>query len=139
MLIFSVMMLVLRILGRSESRECMAFYPRVVILIGSLIVCFIGVYRPMSATVIILAMLSGGAGSLGWLLMAQAYKLAPASIVAPFHYSEIITGALIGYLIWHDIPSAHVVIGAAIIIGSGLYIITHTRKAAKILKEESHS
>jgi drug/metabolite transporter (DMT)-like permease len=138
MLLLSTMMLVLRILGRSESRESMAFYPRVVILIGSVLAGFFGGFLHMKTGVVIYTLLSGAAGSFGWLLMAHAYKLAPAATVAPFHYSEIVTGALAGYLIWHDIPGWHVVTGAAIIIISGIYIITHTHKAAKILKEEGH-
>lgn len=138
MLVLSIMMLALRILGRSESRECMAFYPRVVILIGTVIAGLVSGFTSMSAGVVVYALLAGGAGAFGWLLMAHAYKLAPAAIVAPFQYSEIVTGALIGYLIWHDIPGLHVVAGAAIIILSGIYIITHTHKAAKILKEEGH-
>jgi drug/metabolite transporter (DMT)-like permease len=139
MVLLSVMMLILRILGRSESRECTAFYPRVVILIGSVLATFIVAYKPMTAGIVIVAALSGGAGSLGWLLMAHAYKLAPAATVAPFHYSEIVTGALAGYLIWHDVPSMHVLAGAAIIVSSGIYIITHTRKSPVLLKEESHA
>lgn len=139
MLLLSVMMLVLRILGRSESRECMAFYPRVVILAGTIAASIFWGFMSMNFHTLLFAMISGAAGSFGWLLMAHAYKLAPAATVAPFHYSEIVTGALVGYLIWHDIPSAHVVTGAAIIIASGFYIITHTRKSVKLLKEESHS
>jgi drug/metabolite transporter (DMT)-like permease len=68
------------------------------------------------------------------MFMAQAYKLAPAATVAPFHYSQIITGGLIGYFIWHDVPSLHLLIGAIIIIASGLYIATHARRAGQLAK-----
>jgi drug/metabolite transporter (DMT)-like permease len=139
MLTISVQMLTLRILGQRESRECAAFYPRVVIFLGTLAACFMFGFRPMPADVALYAFVSGGFGSLGWLFMAHAYKLAPAATVAPFHYSEIVTGTLFGYIVWHDVPSAHVAIGATIIIASGVYIITHTRKSAQLLREESHA
>jgi drug/metabolite transporter (DMT)-like permease len=140
MLTMSVQMLVLRIIGPQESRECAAFYPRVIILIGSAIAGVFFGFTAMPFSGILYSMASGGFGSLGWLFMAQAYKLAPAAIVAPFQYSEIIFGVLIGYLIWHDVPSAHVIIGVLIIIASGIYIITHARKSAALMKEEeSHA
>jgi drug/metabolite transporter (DMT)-like permease len=137
--IISVQMLLLRILGSRESRESVSFYPRIVIFAGSLIAVVGFGFVPISLTVASFAFVSGCLGSLGWLFMAQAYKLAPAASVAPFHYSQILSGALVGYLIWHDVPSAHVLTGAAIIIVSGIYIITHSRKSAQLLKEESHS
>jgi drug/metabolite transporter (DMT)-like permease len=71
--------------------------------------------------------------------IAQAYKMAPATTIAPFYYSEIIAGALFGYLIWHSVPPPHLFVGAAIIIAAGVYIVIHTRKAARLLEEEAHA
>jgi drug/metabolite transporter (DMT)-like permease len=139
MLVMSLQMLTLRVIGQRESRECAAFYPRIVILAGTLSAGVLFGFTPISPEGFFLAAISGAIGSLGWLFMAHAYKLAPIATVAPFHYSEIVTGALLGYLIWHDVPSAHLLTGAVIIIASGLYIITHARKSAKILKEETHN
>jgi drug/metabolite transporter (DMT)-like permease len=139
MLVISVQMLILRILGPRESREATAFYPRIILLLGGLAAGAMMGFAPMPTIGIFYSLASGAAGSLGWLFMAQAYKLAPAATVAPFHYSEIVTGALIGYIIWHDVPSAHTITGVAIIIASGIYIITHTRKSARLLREESQS
>ena len=138
MVCFSTQMILLRILGPRENRECAAFWPRAIVLVGVVIACvYLGV-RPMPPLAVLFSVLSGGLGTFGWLCMAQAYKLAPAATVAPFHYSEIVTGALIGYAIWHDVPSAHLLLGVAVIIVSGLYIVTHARQPARILKEETH-
>ena len=63
--------------------------------------------------------------------MAHAYKLAPAATVAPFMYSEIISGGLVGYFIWHDVPTPRLLTGAAIVIASGIYIVTHAHRAEK--------
>lgn len=136
MLTMSLQMLTLRILGPRESRECAAFYPRVIILAGSVAAGLVMGLRPMPVDGILYSLASGGCGSFGWLLMAHAYKMAPAATVAPFQYSEIVTGALIGYLIWHDVPSMQLLTGATIIIASGIYIITHSRKSAALFKEE---
>jgi drug/metabolite transporter (DMT)-like permease len=137
-ILMSVMMVILRILGPRENREATAFYPRVVIFIGTMTCALIMGFHPMSFKISCLAFSSGMVGSLGWLLMAHAYKLAPAATVAPFQYSQIVSGALVGYLVWHDVPNYHTLIGAVIIIASGIYIITHARKSALVLKGETH-
>jgi drug/metabolite transporter (DMT)-like permease len=46
---------------------------------------------------------------------------APVSVVSPFDYLQIIAATAYGWLLFSDIPSAHTLIGAALIAGSGLY------------------
>ena len=55
-------------------------------------------------------------------LTIRAYAHAPASLLAPFTYVEIIGGTILGYLIWRDFPDAITWVGIAIIVGSGLYV-----------------
>ena len=69
--------------------------------------------------------LMGFAGFLsviGLTSMTYAFKLADAGVVAPYHYSQLIWGALLGYFLFGDIPGAAVLAGAALIIGAGLYL-----------------
>ena len=75
---------------------------------------------------------SGLAAGLGHLCLIRAYTAAPASVIAPFYYSSIIWSALAGYVIWQDLPALTTLIGAALIIGSGLYIIWRERKLGLI-------
>ena len=56
-------------------------------------------------------------------LIITAYAKASPATVAPFEYSALIWAALIGYLLWGDIPSETAAIGAIIIAASGLYIV----------------
>lgn len=63
-------------------------------------------------------------GSIGLLCVIRAFQTAPsASMVAPFHYTQIIWGALLGYFIFHEIPSVSMMVGAVLIILAGLYLI----------------
>jgi drug/metabolite transporter (DMT)-like permease len=136
----ATLMLIMRHIGPYESRECTAFYPRLGALVGGLAGLLISGFLPLSFLGIVYSVATGIIGSLGWLCMANAYKLAPTSTVTPFQYSEIITGSILGYFIWHDVPSAHLLLGAAIISASGLYIITHvSRRAAELAEEESRT
>jgi drug/metabolite transporter (DMT)-like permease len=135
----ALQMVLLRVLGRRETRESTVLYPRIVTILGGVIAAFLWGFEPMSSRAVFCSLLSGVLGGTGWLCMAEAYKTAPAATVAPFHYSQIITGAFIGYLIWGDIPSYGLLAGAALIILSGIYIVTHVRKSANILREETHT
>jgi drug/metabolite transporter (DMT)-like permease len=65
---------------------------------------------------------TGLAGGIGHLCLIQALRHAPASIVAPFSYSSLIWAALFGWLFFAEWPDAGTWLGAALIIGSGLYI-----------------
>lgn len=74
---------------------------------------------------------SGIAGGLGHLCLIKAFQAAPASVVAPFSYSSLIWATIAGFAIWGDIPTVSTLIGASLIIGSGLYIFLRERKLAK--------
>jgi drug/metabolite transporter (DMT)-like permease len=52
----------------------------------------------------------------------RSLTLAPASVVVPYQYTMIVWGALLGYLVFGDVPSLNVFIGATIIVAAGLYI-----------------
>ena len=68
-------------------------------------------------------------GTGGMALITQGYRHAPAAVIAPFDYSVLVWGVIIGWLVWRDIPAPNVWLGAAILIASGLYILhRETRK-----------
>ncbi|MDP2120906.1 MAG: DMT family transporter [Hoeflea sp.] len=62
-------------------------------------------------------------GTAGMTMMTQAFRLAPAAVVAPLDYTAIIWATLLGWLFWAEIPDALVFVGAGIIIVSGVYVI----------------
>ncbi len=65
----------------------------------------------------------GVAGSLGMLFMVQAYRHAPAAAVAPFDYTILIWGLILGWLIWQELPDAGIWHGVGLLVACGLYII----------------
>jgi drug/metabolite transporter (DMT)-like permease len=72
----------------------------------------------------------GVIGALGHYLVAQALTNAPANIIAPFQYMQLIGSVAVGYFFFGDFPDALTWIGAAIIVASGLYIgWSQTRRA----------
>jgi drug/metabolite transporter (DMT)-like permease len=71
---------------------------------------------------------AGVAGCVGHLCLIRAFTAAPASVVAPFSYSSLIWATIAGFAIWGDLPTVTTLSGAALIIGSGLYIFLRERR-----------
>jgi drug/metabolite transporter (DMT)-like permease len=61
------------------------------------------------------------------LCVNRSLKLAPASVVVPYQYSMIVWAVMFGYFVFGDVPSIATIVGAAIIIGAGLYIFLRER------------
>jgi drug/metabolite transporter (DMT)-like permease len=73
----------------------------------------------------------GIAGGLGHFFMVKAYQLGQASIVGPFDYGQLIGATFLGYLVFAEFPDLWTWIGAALLIGSGLYIARREAVLAK--------
>ncbi len=69
-------------------------------------------------------------------LFTAAFARAEVSVLAPFEYTSLLWATIIGYLVWQDIPSTEVWIGAAIIIACGLYVIHRESILHRILRSE---
>ena len=61
----------------------------------------------------------------------RSLRLAPASVVVPYQYTMIVWAALFGYFVFNEVPSWHVIVGAAIIVAAGLYIFFREQIVAK--------
>ncbi len=64
---------------------------------------------------------------LAHLLGIMAFTYAEASAISPFKYLALVWAAFLGFLIWGDIPGPWVISGAALVVGSGLYILHRER------------
>ena len=71
--------------------------------------------------------LLGVCGGLGHYLLALAHRYAPATVLAPFLYQQVIYMAIFGYLVFGDVPAPAVWTGAAIVVASGLYLFARER------------
>ena len=58
-------------------------------------------------------------------MMIESYRQAEASIVAPFRYTALVWAMIFGYLMWGDVPGGWLIVGSALVIGSGLYLFRH--------------
>jgi drug/metabolite transporter (DMT)-like permease len=67
--------------------------------------------------------LCGFFGGLAFVFMNAAFRRAPAAVIVPFEYTGLIWAALIGFLIWDEVPGRSTWLGAAVIIASGIFIL----------------
>lgn len=118
--------LMLRRMSNTETPECLTFAFMVLLGVAGAVLCaphFVAMSWQATGIMLVGAV----ACVVGYLLMADAMRLGPTATVSSFHYSQLITGAIFGYLIWHDKPTWNLVVGAAIIVASGLYVVHQAR------------
>ncbi len=70
----------------------------------------------------------GAIAAAGYACVNRGLQLAPASIVAPFGYASIIWASLFGYFLFGDLPGHSTLLGAAMIVGAGLFILLRERR-----------
>jgi drug/metabolite transporter (DMT)-like permease len=70
-----------------------------------------------------LIVFNGVANAVGQYWWTKALHLGPASAVSPFFYLSIVWAAVIGYLVWGDVPTLGLIGGSAIVVASGLFLL----------------
>jgi drug/metabolite transporter (DMT)-like permease len=72
------------------------------------------------------------AGTLGITLITQAFRMAPAAVVAPFDYTALVWAGVLGWLVWGDVPDGLTLAGAAVIVASGLWLVFREHRGAAV-------
>ncbi len=104
------------------------------VLIGELFEIEFLQWRAMNMEQSSLLLLMAVVATLAFGLVSIALKRAPASLLAPFQYLEIISATALGYLIFGDYPDALTWLGTFIILGSGLYLFYRERRTQQLLR-----
>src|SRR5262245_45871913 len=116
-----------RALTKSESTSSIVLYFSLICTLAGLATWPLGWIRPnwLELTALIVIGICGG---LAHLLLTESYRLAPASLIAPFDYTSMLWALILGYLVFGEVPSALVFAGAAIIAAAGLFVIWRERQ-----------
>ena len=78
-----------------------------------------------------LSLVTGGASTAAQWLGVLAFQQARASVLAPFSYSQLVWSGLLGFFIFHNVPDGWTLVGAAVIIASGLYT-AHRERTVRV-------
>lgn len=127
---YAVYQVLTRLISTIESPETSGFYSSIVGGFGMFLVLPFVWKTPETARDIFFFCSLGVIGGTGHYFVARALNNAPANIIAPFQYFQLLGSVVVGYLFFGDFPDFLGWIGAAIIVGGGLYIgWSQTRKA----------
>jgi drug/metabolite transporter (DMT)-like permease len=128
--LYALFNLMTRQLAAHDSPETTQFFSSVGATLAITPFALAAWQSPPGALQWVVLVLIGFSGGLGHYLLALAHRYAPASVLAPFLYQQIIWMGLLGYLVFGDVPDAAVLGGGAIVIASGSYLLWRERKRA---------
>lgn len=117
----------IRTLVKTEHTAAIVFYFSLTATVLSLLSLPFGwvVPSPFNIGLLISAGLIGGVAQI---LVTSSYRFGGASMLAPFEYSSLIFAAIIGYLVFAEVPTPHMVAGAALVVLGGVLIIWRERQ-----------
>jgi len=139
--------IITRRVARLESASVMAFYHNAMFLVGATLLGILfgngalesagehpslafllrGWVRPDPFDLALLAS-CGFVAAAGLWLLTQAYRLAPANLIAVFEYTGLIWATLWGFAIWGEVPTGITVAGATLVVGAGVYVLMRERR-----------
>jgi drug/metabolite transporter (DMT)-like permease len=119
---YAFAMILTRRLGTTESAGAMTFYSALVFLAVGLIAAPFSWIQPTPIGLLLMAATGVLAGSAQYCL-TEAFRIAPPSVVAPFEYTSLLWAMLFGFLVWGDVPTTLVLVSAAVVIASGIYVL----------------
>jgi drug/metabolite transporter (DMT)-like permease len=118
---FSAVIVWSRLIAQQESAESMTFFSGLVAAIIGLIAML---FHAAPITPGLLAVLGGMGllGAAGSIWMFIALRSISAATVSQYHYSQLLSGAIVAYLFFQETPTVWMLSGAVLIVASGLYI-----------------
>jgi drug/metabolite transporter (DMT)-like permease len=126
-----------RLLSRTDSSESMVLSMMLFMAVGAgALAAPHWVPIAQADAPLLLALAVTGFG--GQLAITEAFRHGQASAVAPFEYSALAWGVGLDWLIWQSLPAAHTWLGAAIIIGSGLYVVRREQRITEAHANAEH-
>jgi drug/metabolite transporter (DMT)-like permease len=126
-----------RIVSRVDSNQTSLFYAN---FIGALVMLPVIPFvwsTPESWPIALMMLGTGVLGSAGHFLLISGHRLAPAAVLSPFVYTQLIWVVILGYWVFDHVPNRWTMAGAAIVIGSGLYLLYRERKLGKTTTSEA--
>ncbi|MCC6561135.1 MAG: DMT family transporter [Xanthomonadales bacterium] len=127
---YALSAITVRTLGRSDSTQSMVLWMTVMVGLGAGLLA-LPEWRPIATTHWPAIAVIGVSGALAQYAITIAFKLGEASAIAPFEYTALGWGVALDWLLWQTLPDRFVLIGAAIIVASGVYLIRHEREHAE--------
>jgi drug/metabolite transporter (DMT)-like permease len=116
-----------------ENPRVLLFYPAIMgtVILSALAPGF-DWPQTMPWTHVLLIICGGLLGTVGHFLFILAFRLAPASALTPFTYTQLVFAMALGWLLYRDFPNGYRLLGMAVIAASGLVMALHERRRARV-------
>jgi drug/metabolite transporter (DMT)-like permease len=123
---YSLSAVTIRMLARTDTTESMVFWFSVLLSVGAGLLAIPG-WAPLQGAHWLLFAGIGVTGALGQHFITEAFRRAPAAVVAPFEYTALLWGVALDLAIWRVLPGGLTLAGGTIVIGAGLYLLQRER------------
>jgi drug/metabolite transporter (DMT)-like permease len=116
-----------RKLVNTEATPAIVFYFSTTATLLSLVTLPFGWVVPTAGEAMLLVG-AGFLGGIGQILLTESYRHAEAGAIAPFDYVSMLLALVLGYLLFEEVPTPAMLVGAALIVAAGLFIIWRERR-----------
>jgi drug/metabolite transporter (DMT)-like permease len=121
-LFYALTLVTSRQLSTTESSHTILFYYSLFVVVA------LGAWMPWVWVTprwedLWLIVFTGVAGSFGQFFLNQAFRYGEVSLLAPLDYSGLVWAGLLGFIVWGDVPTPVILVGSAIIMSAGIYIV----------------
>jgi drug/metabolite transporter (DMT)-like permease len=127
-LMYAISAITVRLLARTDSTQAMMVWLMLLMALGAGLLAW-PQWQPLRLQDGWLIAGIGVAGSIGQYAVTEAFRLGEASLIAPLEYTALVYGVLLDVALWGVLPDGITWLGAAIIVGSGLYLLRRERIA----------
>jgi len=111
-----------RLLARTDSTSSMMFWMIAMLSIGATAIAWPD-WKPLQREHWHILLALAITGSIGQYAITEAFRRGQAAVIAPFEYSALAWGVAIDWLLWQTLPDGYTLLGAGIIIASGVYLV----------------
>lgn len=130
MVSYAFYLVLTRLLGATESASSLIFWPSVLGVVALAPAMAPSFTLPPSVGVWVLLFCTGVFGGLGHFLLIVAHKMAPAPVLAPFIYAQLLWTSILAFLVFGETPTTSNMVGGVLIVLSGLYLL-HLQRAPR--------
>lgn len=128
---YAVNVMAVRLIGRTDSNYAVVFWHLSLVMLAAGLIAWPS-WRPVTLEHLPWIALCGLTGALGQYLFTAAFRLAPASTIAPFEYTAMIWGVVLDWLVFATAPHLRVLVGAGIVIAAGLYVVLDEHRTGHV-------
>ncbi len=118
----AIAMVLVRKLVQKERTHTIVLYFSLSASVFSLATLPFG-WSAISLSSFLLLVIAGFCGGVAQILLTESYRHADMSTIAPFEYTSIVLGLVIGYFLFGDVPTGTMLLGTVIVVGAGIFII----------------